>query len=994
MAKFHVRARTVDMLGRQQIAGIPTAISELFKNAHDAYARNVEADYFRDEDLLVLRDDGLGMTKEDFEKRWLTLGTDSKLGTVLGLPPPPKDPSQQIRPILGEKGIGRLAVAILGPQILVLSRAKRNGKLSTTLVGAYLNWNLFAQPGLDLDEIEIPVKEFPAESLPSGEDVREMVNEFSDVVRKLSDRLSEKTIRLLETEFKEFDINPSEICEDLGKPTLLDEGSGTHFFVKRVDRIIQEDIDAREDDSKATKFEKHLLGFTNTMTPEFNPPPIVARFRDYPDEGAPVELIGEAAFFTPEEYKDVDHHIIGRFDEYGQFRGTVGIYQTKPDVYVSSWEESDGKKTLCGPFDFSVAVIQGQSKDSLLAPEEFAKMTRKANRHGGIYVYRDGVRVQPYGDSDYDWLDIERRRTLGASYYFYSFRRMFGAIELTNEANDALKEKAGREGFIENRAYRQFKSILVNFFLQTAADFFREEGKYSEDWERNRAELQSQRSQNIRRRQEQRASKKKREFEQALDRFFDKIETDEYNKETKSILEEAKRHSNRILKSDRNNNEKARALIGVEKEGRNQLSKIRKGAMVAKPRGVGLTRELTNKWFAYVDESNRIESVIFEHAEEQIEDFITNIASESKISLKHSLRMDIAVRSRSGNALGTARQLKKTSEESVSKVAVLARSITKESFRAISETVEQVLQEWEKFNQSNTKIEVLSEKRREIEQRVDEVFKRERETLERLEQQFDSLERYWSKDGFDTLDLTEALEEELEELKSQRELDLEMAQIGMAVNIVSHEFEKTVKILRQGFRRMEAWAEANPSLAELYKNMRSAFEHLDGYLVLFTPLDRRLHSAKVDLTGKDIYEFLIDLFEQRLNRHNISLSATKKFQSFHLKGYPSTFFPVFANLLDNSIFWLQRVRNQRRLIQLDAVGEMLVVSDNGPGVSKRDSMNIFLPRFSRKPGGRGMGLHVSRATLRREGYDIHLSEERVGDDGGAMFKILKKKGEE
>ena len=51
MAKFHVRARTVDMLGRQQIAGIPTAISELFKNAHDAYARTVEVDYFREDDI-------------------------------------------------------------------------------------------------------------------------------------------------------------------------------------------------------------------------------------------------------------------------------------------------------------------------------------------------------------------------------------------------------------------------------------------------------------------------------------------------------------------------------------------------------------------------------------------------------------------------------------------------------------------------------------------------------------------------------------------------------------------------------------------------------------------------------------------------------------------------------------------------------------------------------------------------------------------------------
>ena len=37
-AQFTASARTVEMLGRQQIAGIPNAISELFKNAYDAYA--------------------------------------------------------------------------------------------------------------------------------------------------------------------------------------------------------------------------------------------------------------------------------------------------------------------------------------------------------------------------------------------------------------------------------------------------------------------------------------------------------------------------------------------------------------------------------------------------------------------------------------------------------------------------------------------------------------------------------------------------------------------------------------------------------------------------------------------------------------------------------------------------------------------------------------------------------------------------------------------
>ena len=81
MAKFKTRARTIDMLGRQQIAGIPTAISELFKNAHDAYAVYVEIDFFRSDRLIVFRDDGMRMTREELEDRWVTIGTKNKLNS-------------------------------------------------------------------------------------------------------------------------------------------------------------------------------------------------------------------------------------------------------------------------------------------------------------------------------------------------------------------------------------------------------------------------------------------------------------------------------------------------------------------------------------------------------------------------------------------------------------------------------------------------------------------------------------------------------------------------------------------------------------------------------------------------------------------------------------------------------------------------------------------------------------------------------------------------
>jgi len=334
MAKFKVRARTVDMLGRQQIAGIPTAISELFKNAHDAYAKNVEIDYFRDDGLFVLRDDGLGMTRDDFEQRWLTLGTDSKLGKKGGLVVPAIDENQPRRPILGEKGIGRLAIASIGAQVLVISRAKRDDILFDSVV-AYINWGFFELPGLDLNEIEIPVRYLKGGILPDSNYVNEMLDEIRIYYDMLTHRVDKKVLDPIINNLNQFsEVNPQEYQEFLGKPNLSGHGHGTHFYILPANRLIEEDIDGIGDPYKAAPMEKMLLGFTNTVTFEHKRPPIVASFRDHIDTGDPIERVGRRAFFTPEEFKASDHHFQGQFDGYGNFQGTVSIYHQEPQNYV------------------------------------------------------------------------------------------------------------------------------------------------------------------------------------------------------------------------------------------------------------------------------------------------------------------------------------------------------------------------------------------------------------------------------------------------------------------------------------------------------------------------------------------------------------------------------------------------------------------------------------------------------------------------------------
>ena len=107
------------MLGRQQIAGIPTAIHELFKNAYDAYAERAEIDYYRRTRVLILRDDGYGMTRKDVEERWLTLGTESRIGAnrpeSAGDWTGPKNLPR--RTVMGEKGIGTDWLSVLLPPL-------------------------------------------------------------------------------------------------------------------------------------------------------------------------------------------------------------------------------------------------------------------------------------------------------------------------------------------------------------------------------------------------------------------------------------------------------------------------------------------------------------------------------------------------------------------------------------------------------------------------------------------------------------------------------------------------------------------------------------------------------------------------------------------------------------------------------------------------------------------------------------------------------------
>lgn len=982
MAIFRARARAVDMLGRQQIAGIPTAVSELFKNAHDAYADRVVVDYFRKDGLFLLRDDGIGMSRADFEERWLTLGTESKLGQTRSLDVP-RDPTKAPRPVLGEKGIGRLAIAAIGPQVLVLTRPKHGGVRELT--AAYINWWAFAIPGVNLDQIELPLETVDPDRLLNATDVKRMVESARRNLRSIVKGTSDAAIAVFES-MDRFDVDPLEVYSAVGEPLLSSsEGHGTHFFILPTDESLSVAIDAPDDEWNAPPMYKTLLGFTNTMTPGHELPRIETAFRDHKPDGTVDNRIKDQNFFTPEEFRDADHHIEGVFDKHGQFRGVVTVYGEPTTDHVVPWTGAGGDETECGSFRLSLGIVQGTNAESTLPAEDWVRITRKLNRIGGLYIYKDGIRVLPYGNNDYDFLDIERRRTKSAAYYYFSYRRMFGVIELKSGENTALSEKAGREGFRENKAYRQFRDILVNFFTQIAADFFREGGVGGSRYEEQRSELS--RLEHARRRAERRKAARRSAMAGEIGRFFERVEAGEPVEQAMAVITDLKNDMAAAVLAT-TTSDAARVIAAADERARRRLDDIAANYRISLPRGVGLAKRLKGDYEAQQTEYERLVREIITPRAEEIEAIVTDTSKTVGSQIDRRLRFDAAI----NETVASAGRSLQQAGNAVRSAAADAQSRVIEAARAAAARLESAIREVIVTVQS-TNLDALQPKdavdlRIGLEQRVQSALETELQLLAALIEQTNQV-GVSSEHGeyyVEALDATEALEEEVLALRERAEADIELAQLGMALQVITHEFDASIKGVRRALRELRVWVEDNPNLRGVYTNLRVSFDHLDGYLALFTPLERRLYQKRIKISGAQIVKFLSDLFGERLQRHNVQLKATRAFLRHSILGYPSTFYPVFVNLVDNAVFWLSDSRSERR-VELDASDDAMYVSNTGPEIAKRDEHAIFELGFTRKPGGRGMGLFIAKTVLAKEGYDLRVTAPRLGQ--GTTFEIVR-----
>ncbi|OHB44579.1 MAG: hypothetical protein A2Y13_09470 [Planctomycetes bacterium GWC2_45_44] len=231
------------------------------------------------------------------------------------------------------------------------------------------------------------------------------------------------------------------------------------------------------------------------------------------------------------------------------------------------------------------------------------------------------------------------------------------------------------------------------------------------------------------------------------------------------------------------------------------------------------------------------------------------------------------------------------------------------------------------------------------------------------------------------------IEEEYEAITTSL---IRSAGAGLNLVIVIHQIEKITKEI--GVMLLKG--AANDKVSSRVKNLADIVE---GYSILVKQSDKKLRNLK------DLIEQCIFTMNFRLEAHSIKLDAAFRSRTKNLDGLCSEDHVLNAlmNLFDNSIWWLGYSKTHNPTIFIDISNQLpgyssIVIADNGPGFTL-PTEEITKPFVTNKPGGMGIGLHLTKQIMESLSGQLIFPEMEIFDipakyKKGAKIALAFKKG--
>ena len=271
--------------------------------------------------------------------------------------------------------------------------------------------------------------------------------------------------------------------------------------------------------------------------------------------------------------------------------------------------------------------------------------------------------------------------------------------------------------------------------------------------------------------------------------------------------------------------EASRSVLQAEADATQTLLSLRRQFRVARPNGVGLSKQLRRDWEASTEESQRLEARVFGPTEAEVNRIVGELASSSKLNISLRVRIERAITERIADTQSRASAERKETREALDDLNKSVTETTREIVQEVESAIQQTRSDLARLDHTagSKKKKIAAKRRHSLESELTEVADRGVQSLSAMKDDLRAM--HWSRDedgrfvGMSMMN--EAIQEDLLSMRERSEADLELTQVGMALSVVNHEFESSIRAVRGSLRRLKSWADVNIwDIAGLYSDLR------------------------------------------------------------------------------------------------------------------------------------------------------------------------------
>lgn len=395
--QFKISSALKDLVGKDLITSDNVAIFELVKNSYDAYANHVVITFT--ENKITIADNGKGMSLSDLKNKWLFLGFSAKKdGTEDEVNDKQKSYRDKIRRFYaGAKGIGRFSCDRLG-RLLTITTKTRDSLLAEQILVDWANFEVDQK--IEFDNVDVEHRTLNVDNVFPDQESHGTIIEIED----LHDE---------ETPWTRKHI--LELKRSLQK--LINPYSETNDFVIEI-------VCEREQKMDLQKLHDGV-GFDRDIV-------------NGPLKNSITEILKLKT-------TQIDVRISDGF-----------VYTTLTDRGVDIYRirEHNIHFPMIKNATVSLSFLNRAAKYNFTR-----LMGVDSINFGSVFLFRNGFRILPFGETGDDSWGIDFRAQQGRARYLGS-RDLMGRVDVTVEDVSELKEVSSRDsGLVDTPMARQVKDL-------------------------------------------------------------------------------------------------------------------------------------------------------------------------------------------------------------------------------------------------------------------------------------------------------------------------------------------------------------------------------------------------------------------------------------------------------------------------------------------------------------------------------------------------------